>query len=187
MDITPALTTFGLIALAEMGDKTQLIAITLSARCSRFYVLAGLTCAFLVLTGLAVGVGEIALTFIGPHIIGIAAGLIFIAFGIMTLKADIDDMGPIKNQSRHGVFFTAFSLIALAEIGDKTELAVIALAARYHAPYMVFFSAVAALVLVSALGVVLGSRLPAIVPMDKIKIGSGALFIFFGIMFLMGA
>ncbi|MCK4928514.1 MAG: TMEM165/GDT1 family protein, partial [Methanosarcinales archaeon] len=73
MDLTPAIATFGLIALAEMGDKTQLIAIVLSTRYSKTHVFAGLMAAFVVLTALAVGVGEVVFAFIGPHIIGIVA------------------------------------------------------------------------------------------------------------------
>ncbi|MBC2708734.1 MAG: TMEM165/GDT1 family protein [ANME-2 cluster archaeon] len=80
---------------------------------------------------------------------------------------------------------TAFSLIALAELGDKTELAVIALSAQYHAPIMVFLGAVLGLGLVSALGVAIGGKLQTMVPMDKLRIGSGILFLVFGVLFLL--
>jgi len=186
MDITPGLATFGLIALAEMGDKTQLIAIALSARYSRTHVFAGLMAAFIVLTALAVGVGEVAVAFIGPEIIGIAAGLLFILFGVITILIDDGDNGDVKNPGARSAFMTAFSLIALAELGDKTELAVIALSAQYHAPIMVFFGAVLGLGLVSALGVAIGGKLQTMVPMDKLRIGSGILFLVFGVLFLLG-
>jgi len=139
MDITPALATFGLVALAEMGDKTQLIIIALSARYSRTHVFAGLMAAFIVLTALAVGLGEVVVAFIGPEIIGIVAGLLFILFGVITILMDDDgDNGDVKNPGARSAFMTVFSLIALAELGDKTELAVIALSAQYHVPIMVF-------------------------------------------------
>ena len=186
MDITPALTTFGLIALAEFGDKTQLIAIALSARYSRVHVFAGLISAFIVLTAIAVGVGEVILNFVNPHIIGFGAGLLFILFGIMTLLWDHDEEDSIKNSGASSVFFTAFSMIALAELGDKTEIAVIALSARFHAPIMVFLGAVLALGLISAMGVAIGSKLSKKIALDKLRIGSGILFIIFGIMFLIG-
>ncbi|MCL7412225.1 MAG: TMEM165/GDT1 family protein [ANME-2 cluster archaeon] len=186
MDLNPAITTFGLIALAEMGDKTQLIAIALSARYSRIHVFAGLLAAFIVLTALAVGVGEVVVAYIGPHIIGIAAGLLFIVFGIITILMDDDDDGDIKNSGARSAFMTAFSLIALAELGDKTEIAVIALSAQYHAPVLVFLGAVLGLGLVSALGVAIGGRLQTIVPMDKLRVGSGILFLVFGVLFLLG-
>ncbi len=186
MDINPALVTFGLVTLAEMGDKTQLIAISLSARYSRTHVFAGLMAAFIVLTALAVGVGEVVVAFIGPEIIGIVAGLLFILFGVITILIDDDDNGDVKNHGARSVFMTAFSLIALAELGDKTELAVIALSAQYHAPIMVFLGAVLGLGLVSALGVAIGGKLQTIVPMEKLRIGSGILFLAFGVLFLLG-
>ncbi|MBW6517121.1 MAG: TMEM165/GDT1 family protein [ANME-2 cluster archaeon] len=186
MDLNPALATFSLIALAEMGDKTQLIAIALSTRYSRTHVFAGLLTAFIVLTALAVGVGEVVVTFISPRIIGIVAGVLFIAFGVIALLMDDDDDAELNNSKTHGAFMTAFSLIALAELGDKTEIAVIALSAQYHAPVMVFLGAVLGLGLVSALGVAIGGKLQTIVPMDKLRIGSGILFLVFGVLFLIG-
>ena len=186
MDITPALATFGLITLAEMGDKTQLIVIALSARYSGTHVFGGLMAAFIVLTALAVGVGEVVVAFIGPEIIGIVAGLLFILFGVITILIDDDDNGNVKNPGSRSAFMTAFSLIALAELGDKTEIAVIALSAQYHAPIMVFLGAVLGLGLVSALGVAVGGKLQTMVPMKKLRLGSGVLFIVFGVLFLLG-
>lgn len=187
MDITPALTTFALITLAEMGDKTQLIAIVLSTRYSRVHVFAGLMAAFVVLSALAVGVGEVVFAFIGPDVIGIVAGLLFILFGAITILIDVDnESGDVKNSGAHSAFLTAFSLIALAELGDKTEVAVIALSAQYHAPLMVFLGAVLGLGLVSALGVAIGGKLQTIVPVDKLRTGSGILFLVFGVLFLLG-
>ncbi len=185
MEITPALTTFSLIALAEMGDKTQLIAIALSTRYSKTHVFAGLLAAFVLLTALAVVVGEVVFAFIGPHIIGIVAGLLFILFGVITILMDDDDDGDIKNPGGRSAFMTAFSLIALAELGDKTEIAVIALSAQYHAPIMVFLGAVLGLGLVGALGVAIGGKLQTIIPMKKLRIGSGILFLVFGVLFLL--
>ncbi len=187
MDITPAITTFGLVALAEMGDKTQLIVIALSTRYSRTHVFAGLMAAFLVLTALAVGVGEVVVAFISPEVIGIVAGLLFILFGIITILVnDDDDNGNVKNPGARSAFMTAFSLIALAELGDKTELAVIALSAQYHDPFMVFLGAVLGLGFVSALGVAVVGKLQMMVPIEKLRIGSGILFLVFGVLFLLG-
>jgi len=186
MDITPTLATFGLIVLAEMGDKTQLVVIALSARYSRTHVFAGLMSAFIVLTALAVAVGEVVVAFIDPGIIGIVAGLMFILFGVITIQINDDDNGDVKNPGVCNAFMTAFSLIALAELGDKTELAVIALSAQYHAPIMVFLGAVLGLGVVSALGVAIGGKLQTIVPMKKLRIGSGILFLAFGVLFLLG-
>ena len=130
--------------------------------------------------------GEVVVAFIGPDVIGIVAGLLFILFGVITILINDDDNGDVKNTGARSAFMTAFSLIALAELGDKTELAVIALSAQYHAPFMVFLGAVLGLGVVSALGVAIGGKLQTMVPMDKLRIGSGILFLVFGALFLLG-
>jgi putative Ca2+/H+ antiporter (TMEM165/GDT1 family) len=77
-------------------------------------------------------------------------------------------------------------MITLAEMGDKTQLSAITLAAKYDSPYLVFAGAVLALASISLLGIFLGRKLCETVPLSKIKLGAGALFILFGISFLAG-
>ncbi|KCZ71952.1 putative membrane protein [Candidatus Methanoperedens nitroreducens] len=185
MDITPLLTTFGLIAVAEFGDKTQLIVVALSARYDRLRVFAGVILAFALITGLGILVGKTLLQLIDPALIRIIAGLFFLVFGIWTLlpekENDADDNVPLGNP-----LVSTFSMIALAEMGDKTQLSVIALSARYDSPYLVFIGAVLALGLISLIGILIGKKLTGIVPLPKIKLGAGIMFILFGILFLAG-
>ncbi|VVB94764.1 Uncharacterised protein [uncultured archaeon] len=185
MDLTPLLTTFGLIAMAELGDKTQLTVIALSAGYDRVKVFSGVVLAFALVTGLGVLVGEGLLQIIPENFIKIMAGLLFILFGIRILmsKEDCDDEG---NSQVNNVFISTFSMIALAEMGDKTQLSAITLAAKYNSPYMVFIGAVLALASISLIGIIVGKKLCEIVPLSKIKLGAGALFILFGILFLAG-
>ncbi|MBU3965827.1 MAG: TMEM165/GDT1 family protein [Euryarchaeota archaeon] len=185
MDLTPLLTTFSLIALAEFGDKTQLAVIALSTRYDRRKVFTGVILAFALVTGLGVLVGDVIYRFIPQDVIRILAGLLFVAFGVIMLlskeSCETEDAAPIGNP-----LLSAFSMIALAEMGDKTQLSAVTLVAKYESPYLVFTGALLALGLISLVGIFLGKKLCEIVPLSKIKLGAGALFILFGIMFLAG-
>lgn len=185
MDITPFLTTFSLIALAELGDKTQLTVIALSAGYDRVKVFTGVLLAFTLVTGLGVLVGEGLLRIVPETLIKIVAGLLFVAFGIWMLlsktNCETNDTSPLCNP-----LLSTFSMIALAEMGDKTQLSAVTLSAKYDSPYLVFLGAILALALISLLGVLLGKKLCEIVPLSKIRLGAGALFILFGILFLAG-
>jgi putative Ca2+/H+ antiporter (TMEM165/GDT1 family) len=185
MDITLLLTTFSLIALAEFGDKTQLAVIALSARYDRVKVFTGVILAFALVTGLGVLVGDVLFTFIPPYVIRILAGLLFLAFGILMLSSkescEIEKATLLGNP-----LLSTFSMIALAEMGDKTQISAITLVAKYNSPHLVFAGALLALGLLSLIGIFLGKILCEVVPLSKIKLGAGALFILFGIMFLAG-
>ncbi len=185
MDITPLLTTFSLIAFAELGDKTQLTVIALSARYDRKKVFSGVVLAFMVVTGLGVLVGEGLLRFIPENLIKMIAGLMFIVFGILMLRSK-EDSEEENNSPVLNPFISTFGMIALAEMGDKTQLSAITLSAKYNSPYMVFIGAVLALSAISLLGIFAGKKLCEIVPISRIKIGAGALFILFGILFIAG-
>lgn len=185
MDLTPLLTTFSLIALAEFGDKTQLTVIALSAGYDRTKVFAGVVSAFILVTGLGVLLGKGLLLLVNPSLIKSLAGITFIIFGIWILSSkeecDSENKSPVFNP-----FFSTFSIITLAEMGDKTQLSAITLSAKFDSPYLVFIGAFLALALISLLGILLGKKLCEIVPLSNIKLGAGGLFIVFGILFLVG-
>lgn len=186
MDITPLLTTFGLIALAELGDKTQLTVIALSARYDRMKVFSGVLLAFAVVTGLGVLMGEGILQLVPESYIKILAGLLFIVFGIFMLWSKEECEEENTNSQVMNPFLSTFSMIALAEMGDKTQLSAITLSAKYNSPYLVFAGAVLALSMISLIGIFAGKKLCEIIPISKIKLGAGAMFILFGIMFIVG-
>ena len=183
--LTPLLTTFSLIALAEFGDKTQLTVIALSARYDRKKVFSGVILAFIVVTGLGVLVGEGLLRLVPENFIKIIAGLMFIVFGVLMLRSN-EDCEEETNSQVLNPFISTFSMIALAEMGDKTQLSAITLSAKYNSPYLVFTGAVLALGVISLIGILAGKKLCEIVPLSKIKLGAGALFILFGILFIAG-
>jgi putative Ca2+/H+ antiporter (TMEM165/GDT1 family) len=97
-------------------------------------------------------------------------------------REDDEDENPTVGNP----LLSTFSMITLAEMGDKTQLSAITLAAKYDSPYLVFAGAVLALVSISLLGIFLGKKLRELVPLSKIKLGAGALFIIFGLSFLAG-
>src|SRR5574341_472844 len=171
MDMTPFLTTFGLIAFAELGDKTQLTVIALSAGYDRVKVFAGVVLAFVLVTGMGVMVGDALLGIVPPSMMKTIAGLLFVAFGAWALysreSCDTDSLSPLCNP-----LLSTFSMIALAEMGDKTQLSAITLSAKYGSPYLVFFGAILALASVSLLGIILGRKLCEKVPLSKIRLGA---------------
>lgn len=184
MDTTPLLTTFTLIALAELGDKTQLTVIALSAGYDRVKVFAGVILAFALVTGLGVVVGDTLVQHVDQDFIRTGAGLLFVAFGIWVLKSKTDC--ETSNAVSCNPMLSTFSLIALAEMGDKTQLSAVALSAKYASPYLVFAGAILALGSISLLGILLGKKLCEVVSLSRIRLSAGALFIIFGLLFLAG-
>jgi len=187
MSFTALATSFALVALAELGDKTQVAVITLSCQFKAFSVFVGAMLAFLVSTGVAVAIGD-ALTLVLPAFwIRIAAALIFLVFGIYTIislmlkKSEAEC--KTKEEARNGVF-SSFSMIVLMELGDKTQLSVIALTAEYELPLFVFAGVMLAFALVTAISATLGMALTKIVPLKYIQLASGIVFILLGVVFL---
>jgi putative Ca2+/H+ antiporter (TMEM165/GDT1 family) len=187
MSLTALATSFALVALAELGDKTQVAVITLSCKFKAFSVFVGAMLAFLVSTGVAVAIGD-ALTLVLPTFwIRIAAALIFLVFGIFTIislmlkKSETES--KTEREARNGVF-SSFSMIVLMELGDKTQLSVIALTAEYELPLFVFAGVMLAFALVTAIGATLGMALTKIVPLKYIQLASGIIFMLLGVVFL---
>ena len=187
MSLAALATSFALVALAELGDKTQVAVITLSCQFKAFSVFVGAMLAFLVSTVVAVAIGD-ALTLVLPAFwIRIAAALIFLVFGIYTIislmlkKSETEC--KTKEEARSGVF-SSFSMIVLMELGDKTQLSVIALTAEYELPLFVFAGVMLAFALVTAIGATLGMALTKIVPLKYIQLASGIVFILLGVVFL---
>lgn len=177
--------SLALVALAELGDKTQLAAITLSIRRSAISVFSGAILAFALVDGLSVLLGGALAALLPMSWISFASGVVFIYFGIRTLVRD--EEGKVEVKDRGLPLLTSFSFVALMELGDKTQFAVVALASRYNQPVMVFLGMMLAFVLVTGIGVVLGATLVKRIPMKYIRVGSSAMFLLFGIAFIISA
>ncbi len=179
------------ITMAEMGDKTQLVALAFATRYKVKDVIGGIFAATLLVHLFSVAVGQFLGEWIPFTYIQLLAGISFIGFGIWTLRGDELD-GEHEKISRFGPFLTVAIAFFLAELGDKTQLATISLAAKYSstlaAKYSSFiqvwvgstFGMVIADGLAIVVGIVLGKKLPEKI----IKWVSAVIFIGFGIVTL---
>ena len=185
MDLSVITSAFVLLFLAELGDKTQLMTMTLAHRYPVRPVVAGVFLAFLVLNLLAVLLGAALYRYLPQQAVLVAAGLLFLFFGWRSWNEG-DEEGDRDEDGRngHGAFLTSFSLIFLAELGDKTQLALIALAASSGAVWSVFVGGTLALWTVSAIGVAVGSTLLRRIPKVWMHRAAGALFGVFGLLAL---
>jgi putative Ca2+/H+ antiporter (TMEM165/GDT1 family) len=172
--------SFTLVAASEMGDKTQLLAFSLAGRFRRpWTVMAGILLATLANHALASSVG----VWISAHIPGrVMAGILaatFIGFGLWTLRPDTLDED--EKPSRFGPLLTTVVLFFLAEMGDKTQFATIALGARFHSALTVTLGTTLGMLATDGLAVFLGDRLAAKVQGRWLRVVAACLFFLFGI------
>ena len=158
--------SFTLIALAEIGDKSQLVCMTLAARHRHWPVILGASAAFLILNLLAVIFGSVIAEWIPEIWITWLVALLFAVFGIQSLMTEEEGGDEIvEEKTGHSIFLVTFILILVAEFGDKTQIAVAGLASSLP-PIDVWIGASLALILISVLGVWAGrtilQRLPII-------------------------
>ncbi|MEO5349163.1 MAG: TMEM165/GDT1 family protein [Magnetococcus sp. YQC-3] len=153
-------TTFALIFLAELGDKTQLVCMTLAARHRPWPVFWGALLAFILLNILAVLFGSALSSWVPKNVLILIVAAMFALFGIQALRAsgDEEEGEEVEEKSGHGILIQAFLMIFLAELGDKTQIAVIGLASTAP-PIPVWIGATLALGSSSALGVAVGRTL----------------------------
>lgn len=183
MDIVALLTAFAFIFIAEFGDKTQLTAVMLSSKGSSISVFTGAIAAFFLVDGVSALVGGQLLSFLHYGLVALGSGLVFIGFGIFSFIRGDEEF---KVESPRATFLKTFSLIALMELGDKTQLASIVLAAEFQNPLMVV-GIVFALSVVTLIGVALGAKLLKLIPKRYLRIGTSLLFILFGAIFILNA
>lgn len=179
------LPTFGLLFVAELGDKTQLMAMSLAHRYRALPVILGSFAAFLVLNLLAVLLGGGLATVVPRPLLLAVAALLFLAFAWQSWRDGADEeAAEVSHGRRLGAVVTSFLLIFLAELGDKTQLAMVALAARGEALLAVFLGGTAALWLVALLGIVFGRTLLTRIPAQVVHRSAALLFAFFGLLAL---
>ena len=176
-----SLTSFTLIGLAEIGDKSQIVCMALAARHRHWPVLMGAAAAFLVLNALAVVFGAGVAAWVPERVTAAIVALLFGAFGIHALRTqDDDESEEIVERPGHGIFFTTLLLILVAEFGDKTQIAVAGLAGSM-APLPVWIGATTALVMVSALGVWAGRTVLQRLPIHWLHRVGGGIFLVFAL------
>jgi len=172
-------TSLVFVVLAEMGDKTQLLAMAFATRYKASLVLWGVFAATALNHALAVAVGNYVTVFLPLQHIQIAAAVSFIVFGLWTIRGDQLE-GEDKRFS-FSPFWTVAVAFFFAEMGDKTQLATVALAAKYQSPVGVWFGTNIAMLIADAFGIMVGIVLNKHIPERTIKWGAALVFIGFGL------
>lgn len=172
---------FLLVFLAEMGDKSQLLAMAFAARYPVRKVLSGILIGAFLNDGLAVLFGSLVSSFLPIKAIQIAAGFVFVIFGVRTLKPDLSEENYTGNNLKFGPILTVASIYFIGEFGDKTQLTAIVLASQAVYPVMIFAGTILGMSVTGAIGIFIGKRLGDKLPETAIRITTSALFLFFGI------
>lgn len=167
------------VVLAEMGDKTQLLAMAFATRYKASTVLWGVFVATALNHLLAVAVGNYLTAFIPLSTIQIAAAISFVLFGLWTIRGDQLE-GEDKRFS-FSPFWTVAIAFFVAEMGDKTQLATVALAAKYQSPFAVWSGTNIGMLIADAFGIVVGIVMHKHIPEKAVKWGAALVFIAFGI------
>jgi len=170
-----------LIFAAEIGDKSQLVCMALASRYRALPVILGATFAFLFLNTLAVFFGVAIASWIPEVIISAIVTILFLIFGIHALRVEeAPEDENVQVSSNHSILMTTFLLISVAEFGDKTQLAVVALSST-SIPIAVWIGSTVALITTSALGVWAGRTILQRIPIILLHRISGAIFIILAI------
>jgi putative Ca2+/H+ antiporter (TMEM165/GDT1 family) len=179
------LLSFGVIFVAELGDKSQLMALAFAARYKALPVLIGITLATAVVHAVSVGIGSVLGASIPTHTISIVAGVAFLGFAAWTLRGDSldDDEAAKADRSTRSAILAASVAFFLAELGDKTMLATITLATTEGA-VGTWAGSTLGMVAADAMAIVVGKQLGSRLPERAVKIGATALFVIFGVLLI---
>jgi Ca2+/H+ antiporter, TMEM165/GDT1 family len=179
------LTSLGMVAIAEMGDKTQLLSFVLAARFrgQQWTIIAGIFAATLINHLLAALLGDWAATTVDPKVLGWVLGLSFLGFAVWAMIPDtLDEAG--HHTGKYGAFVTTLILFFLAEMGDKTQLATVALGAKYASLGTVAIGTTLGMMVANVPAVLLGEKLCEHIPLSKIRFVAAASFAIFGALIL---
>ena len=180
------LASFGMVAVAEMGDKTQLLSFLLATRFvgRHWAIIAGIFAATIANHFVAALLGDWVAANVNPDVMRWILGLAFLAFAAWALIPDKLDEGDAK-ANRHGPFVTTLVSFFLAEMGDKTQFATIALGAKYASLTMVVVGTTLGMMAANISAVLLGERLTRFIPLAKMRFIAAALFAGFGVLVLL--
>jgi putative Ca2+/H+ antiporter (TMEM165/GDT1 family) len=178
----------GVVALAEIGDKTQLLAFILAARFKKpLPIIAGILCATLVNHGLAGALGAWIMSVVSPEVLRWVLGVSFIGMAIWTLIPDKIEEEETKVAHKFGVFGATLITFFLAEMGDKTQIATIALSAHYASPLLVVLGTTLGMLVADVPAVLVGDKLANKIPMRLVHSVAAAIFFLMGVATLLGA
>jgi len=177
--MTAFLASFIFVVLAEMGDKTQLLAMAFATRYSAAHVLIAVFLATILNHALAVLTGHFLTVVVPMDVISFLAALSFILFGLWTIRGDSLN-GEDTRVSRFGPIITVGIAFFLAEMGDKTQLATVSLAVKYQNMAGVLMGTTLAMVVADAIGIIVGIVLHKHMPERAVKWVSAIIFVLFG-------
>lgn len=172
--------SFLLIFFAEMGDKSQLLAMAFATRYSVKKVIIGIFIGAVLNHGIAVALGNYISSFIPIAFIQVIAGFVFIVFSLLTLKPDKPDDEEEEKNYKFGPILTVASAFFVGELGDKTQLTAITLGSNAIYPLAVLAGTVTGMVFTGGIGIFIGKKLGDKVPELAMKIVASTLFLFFG-------
>jgi Ca2+/H+ antiporter, TMEM165/GDT1 family len=182
------LVSTGVVALAEIGDKTQLLAFILAARFKKpLPIIAGILCATIVNHGLAGALGAWITSAVSPEILRWVLGVSFIGMAIWTLIPDKIEEEETHVAVKFGVFGATLITFFLAEMGDKTQIATIAMAAHYPSAVLVVIGTTLGMLLADVPAVFAGDKLANKIPMKLVHSIAAGVFAVLGVATLLGA
>ena len=180
--------SFGVIFVAELGDKSQLMAMAFAARYKAWPVLVGISIATAFTHAISVAIGAVLGSQLPTRTIGVIAGIAFLIFAAWTLRGDEldeDEQGKAERSNRNAVIAASVAFF-LAELGDKTMLATITLATK-EGVVGTWLGSTLGMVAADALAIVVGQQLGARLPEKAIRIGASVLFVVFGVILIVEA
>ncbi len=182
------LVSTGVVALAEIGDKTQLLAFILAARFKKpLPIILGILAATVINHGLAGALGAWITSTINPEVLRWVLGASFIGMAIWTMIPDKIEEEETQVAQRFGIFGATFITFFLAEMGDKTQIATVAMAAHYTAPLMVVIGTTLGMLIADVPAVFAGDKLANKIPMKVVHSIAATVFAVLGVATLMGA
>jgi putative Ca2+/H+ antiporter (TMEM165/GDT1 family) len=187
MVLEPLLISTGVVALAEIGDKTQLLAIVLAAKFRKPWpIIAGILAATLLNHAVAATLGFLVAKWLHGRIFQIVIGLAFLAMAGWALVPDKEDEDAL-DRSRGGVFLTTLVSFFFVEIGDKTQIATSLLAARFHQVALVTAGTTLGMMLANVPAVLAGEAATRVVPLNVVRLIAAGIFAAMGVVALLSA
>ena len=178
----------GVVALAEIGDKTQLLAFILAARFKKpAPIIAGILLATLINHGLAGALGAWITAVVSPEVLRWVLGVSFIGMAVWTLIPDEIEDEETQVAQRFGVFGATLITFFLAEMGDKTQIATVAMAAHYATPVIVVLGTTLGMLIADVPAVFVGNKLADKIPMKLVHAIAAGVFAVLGVATLLGA
>jgi Predicted membrane protein len=175
------------VVVAEMGDKTQLLAMAMAGKYKVKQVMIGVFVATVFNHALAVAVGSYLSSVIPMDTVKIVAGVAFLLFGLWTIRGDKIDDDEGKKKSKFGPIATVAIAFFLAEMGDKTQLMTITISANYHQPLLILLGTTTGMMIADGIGIIGGAWMCKHIPESYIKWVAGLVFLLFGTISLYNA